>query len=239
MIEGGQLVFTREAVREVDRTAVERYTIPSMVLMENAAIHAAGVALEMVAAQREPRVLIVCGPGNNGGDGLAMARHLSNAGARVEVVLSGAGDRLRGDAGTNLGIVLAMGLPVLEPGHDGAAAVLRERAVSPCPHLIVDAILGTGAVKTVRGPMMELIEEVNRIGAHGAPILAVDVPSGLDADTGLPLGAAVRATRTVTFVGIKQGFLNTAAAAYTGRVVVAGIGAPRQLVERLGKQVQV
>src|ERR1051325_7795095 len=94
-------VFTRAAVREVDRLAVERHGIPSIILMENAGLHLAEVVLD-AAEEERPRILIVCGPGNNGGDGLCAARHLANAGARVWIVLSGPRDKLSGDAAANL-----------------------------------------------------------------------------------------------------------------------------------------
>jgi NAD(P)H-hydrate epimerase len=233
----GDLVFTRGAVGEVDRLCVQHYGIPSLVLMENAAIHAAAAALRLCSS-RAARIVVVCGRGNNGGDGLAMARHLSNARASLTVVM-GAGAPLTKDAETHLGIVRAMGIPVLEPGVDRLADVLGSAVGARAPGLIVDAVFGTGLRDPVRGSIAGLIEEMNRAAASGTPVLAVDIPSGLDADTGVPLGVAVRATRTVTFVGRKQGFLNPASAVYTGDVEVAGIGAPLALVEKLGRRVPV
>ncbi len=219
-----ELLFDRQSVRAVDRAAIEEYGIPGIVLMENAARSLAAEALKMLATQRSPAtVLIICGSGNNGGDGYALARHLHNAGC--------------------LPILVSLGEPA--PGTDASVnceicrkLALRERApdapdLLADADLIVDAIFGTGLARPVKGAAAEMIERIN---AAEAPVLAVDVPSGLDCDTGRELGAAVKATRTVTFVGPKSGFGEPGARQYTGTVVVADIGAPVELVERFGRQ---
>jgi hydroxyethylthiazole kinase-like uncharacterized protein yjeF len=235
---GGQppvLIYTRDAVREVDRRAVEEYGIPSIVLMENAAFHLADIALAMVAEEPGAGVLIFCGPGNNGGDGLAAARHLHNAGAQVAVVMGSEGEAYRGDAAVNLEVVRRMGLPLFfVKGGDAEGAVRRAQNVLSGVRLVVDAILGTGASGAVRPPLDGLIEAVNALGGRGVPVLSADIPSGLDAQTGEPLGSCVRAAVTVSFVGLKQGFTALAAQPFLGDVVIADIGAPRELVERLG-----
>ena len=125
------------------------------------------------------------------------------------------------DAATNEGICRAMGLELLEPG----------RRPGSSPDVVVDAIFGTGLDRAVGGAAAGWIEWIN---GQDQPVLAVDVPSGLDCDTGAPLGYAVRADRTVTFVGLKRGFLEPAAQPYIGEVVVVDIGAPIELYERLG-----
>jgi NAD(P)H-hydrate epimerase len=214
------LVFTRESIRLLDRLAVDEFGIPSIVLMENAAIHLAAAARRMMPTGA--RADIYCGPGNNGGDGLAVARHLHNSGVKVQVILAAAGDRYSKDAETNLAIVRAMGIPVF-----GAAPTAK-------PDLLIDALLGMGLHRPVEGRLAELIEQINQLRSRGVPVLSVDIPSGLDADTGRPLGAAVRASTTVTLVGLKAGFLLPGAAAYLGTVKVVDIGAPRELAERLG-----
>ncbi|MHC5023863.1 MAG: NAD(P)H-hydrate epimerase [Planctomycetota bacterium] len=217
-------VLDRASVRAVDQAAIGEYGIPGIVLMENASRGLASHALVMVGPKRRrPRtVLIVCGSGNNGGDGYALARHLHNE--RIDVVLAA----LRGpdpasDAGVNHAICARLGVPVIEPDrldrHAGA-------------DLVVDAIFGTGLDRPVHGAAAEVIEWINRAAR---PVLAVDVPSGLDCDTGRPLGVTVRATRTVTFVGLKPGFLELEAQPFVGEVHVAGIGAPRELLERFGR----
>jgi len=226
-------IFSRQAARQVDRLAVERYAIPSIVLMENAALHLAEVALDL--AHTEPaRILVVCGPGNNGGDGLAAARHLHNAGTQVEIVLSGPEDASRGDAAINLTIAKRMGLRISCTTPGAPRAELDAAARRLKPELVVDALLGTGLDRPVAEPIATLIRAINAMAQAGTLVVAADLPSGLDCDTGEPLGVAVRATSTVTFVGLKPGFLRLGAQEYLGDVVVADIGAPKELTEQLG-----
>jgi NAD(P)H-hydrate epimerase len=212
--------FTREQVRTLDRLAVERYGIPSIVLMENAAIGASAVALGMLGNTGQS-AQIYCGTGNNGGDGLAMARHLHNAGVNVAITLVGVDAEFSPDALVNYRIACNMGLSVssFAPGV-------------PIPtDLVIDAIFGTGLSRAPTGIQRDAIEQIN---SSKLPVLAVDVPSGLDCDTGRVLGACVRATRTVTFVAEKVGFL--AARSLTGEIDVVGIGAPRQLIELVARR---
>jgi NAD(P)H-hydrate epimerase len=212
------LVFTRQAIRRLDALAVDRYHIPSIVLMENAAVHLATVARRMLGRSRAS-VAIFCGPGNNGGDGLALARHLHNSGHQVRIVLAADPARTGGDAGVNLAIARAMGIET----------VVRPRRC-PAAALVVDALLGTGLDRPVAEPMAGLIRMINRSRPR---VLSVDLPSGMNAETGEPMGLAVRADVTVTMAGWKQGFLSRGARAYLGRVIVADIGVPRALAEGL------
>ena len=219
--------MTREEVRSLDATAIEEYGIPGIVLMENAGRGATEIVLTMLAGIDSPRVAILCGKGNNGGDGFVMARHLHNRGIPIETFYLGqaseAGD---GDAAVNLRIVQKMGLPFEEVTTVGRMATLAKRLKDY--DLIVDALLGTGLSGEVRAPLRALIEAIN---ACGKPVLAVDIPSGLDANEGTPLGVAVRATRTTTFAATKVGFAKPEALKYCGQVTVVDIGAPRCLVE--------
>lgn len=228
-------VLSREAVREVDRLAVERYAMPSAVLMENAAIGLAERAGEMLADLAGGRVVILCGPGNNGGDGFALARHLHNAGREVLVLLTGDPGRYAGDAGMNLRVIEKMGVTIGRLDRSAGAEALEHAATAPV--LIVDALLGTGLREAARGVIADVILQVNRLRQPGVAVLAVDVPSGLDCDTGEPAGGgpAVEADATVTFVALKPGFLRLRSQRWTGEITVAGIGAPRELIERLGK----
>ena len=223
MVTGTELILDRESVRAVDRAAIEEFKIPGIVLMENAARGLAAQALRMLeGAADPPSVLIVCGSGNNGGDGYALGRHLHNAGA--EVTLATLGEPRAGtDAATNRAICRRMQL------HEVAADAVAEHL--ECD-LVVDAIFGTGLDRPVRDAAARIIDLIN---ASGRPVLAVDVPSGLDCDTGKPLGASVRAVCTVTFVARKPAMTIPAAKAYVGEVVVAGIGAPADLVARYGR----
>ena len=219
--------MTREEVRDIDRRAIEEFGIPGLVLMENAGRGAADIAQAMLSGVDAPRVAILCGKGNNGGDGLVMARHLHNRGFPVETFYTGpTGDAGKGDGAVNLRIVRKMGIPLEEVLTVDDAAALGARF--DLYDLIVDALLGTGLTGEPREPARTLIEATN---ASGKLVLAADVPSGLDCDTGLPLGAAVRATRTATFAASKVGFTKPEAREYCGIVTVVSIGAPRCLVE--------
>lgn len=224
------LVFDRAGCRAVDRESIERFGIPGMVLMENAARALSGAALSIVqtntrgdAGSMSGRVLIVCGPGNNGGDGYAAARHLHNQG--VAITLGRCGTPRQGtDARLNHDICVRMGLPFVE---------LEAGFPMDSYGLCLDCLLGTGLDRPVEGRMLELIDWMNR---SGLPVIAADLPSGLDCDTGEPLGSAVRAAITISFVGWKQGFLNPRSRDWTGRVIVGDIGAPREVLERHGRR---
>jgi NAD(P)H-hydrate epimerase len=217
-------VFDRAAVREVDRLAIEQYGIPGALLMENAARGLAEQARRMLAdAPRTPPVVwIVCGSGNNGGDGFALARHLRNLRAAPLLTLPGE-PKPDSDAALHLAICRRMGI------HE-----ITSRDIGPdTVDLVVDALFGTGLDRPIEGAAAALIRTIN---ARHVPVLAADIPSGLDCDTGRPLGdAVIRASRTVTFVGMKAGFLAAGAKEYTGEVVVADVGAPIELLERLGR----
>lgn len=234
-------VFSREAMREVDRRAVEEFGIPSIVLMENAAIHLAEAVLDILEdSGKEDGAVVVAGTGNNGGDGLAAARHLANAGVPVHIVLAGAPGRLKGDAATNLRIVEAMRLSLTIADEADAGGTLRRVAQELGPAVVVDALFGTGLTGPVRGAAAALVAAINEIGEDGASIVAADLPSGLDAETGEALGiapaGAVRADVTVTFAGLKRGFLTLAAQGHVGEIMVADIGAPMELVASLGEE---
>lgn len=217
--------LSRAAIRELDRRAIEEAGIPGLILMENAALNLALEVLsflEELGAPETARVLIACGPGNNGGDGLVLARQLHNRRRRPRILYIGDPDAARGDAAVNLGIARRMGLELsLCPEPEDLAAALREPA-----DLVCDAYLGTGLANALRPKAIARIAAIN---AAAAPLLAVDIPSGLDCDSGAPLGAAVRAARTVTMAALKRGF--AAAAEYTGAVKLVDIGAPRAYLE--------
>jgi NAD(P)H-hydrate epimerase len=271
--------LTRSQVREIDRRSVEEFHIPGVVLMENAARAAADVALEMLGQNRGP-VLIFCGGGNNGGDGLAIARHLHNHEVEVRIVLTTDPAKYQNEALANWRIVQAMKLPVTQMSINAGAASQAAFSPSPCtqgegrgegsskwpnvaahskgdPHpiplpeymerglertlhvaagssnsssLIIDAIFGTGLSQTPRDPFPQIARDIN---SSGVPILAIDIPSGLDCDSGQPLGACIAATKTITFVAEKIGFGNPAAAKYLGQVTVGNIGCPRELVQSM------
>jgi hydroxyethylthiazole kinase-like uncharacterized protein yjeF len=213
------MYLTREQVRQIDRLAAERYNIPGIVLMENAARAATDVAIEMLADPHDKEVLILCGGGNNGGDGLAIARHLHNRGAKVKIALTIDPSRYQNEALVNWRIISAMNLPI--------AQATVELIESSRAKLILDAIFGTGLTQPPRPPFAELANAVNH---SGKPVLAIDIPSGLDCDSGQPLGACIRATRTITFAAQKSGFANQEARQFLGEVSVGDIGCPIELV---------
>jgi NAD(P)H-hydrate epimerase len=219
-------VLDRDSVRAVDRAAINEYGIPGIVLMENAARALADEALAMMP-ESAGLVVIVCGSGNNGGDGWALARHLHNAGSGVRIAPLGE-PRAGGDAAVNCRICRNMKLREIIPADLPAHLAVCD--------LVVDAIFGTGLDRPVTGVAASTIESINH---SGRPVLAVDVPSGLDCDTGQPLGSTIRAARTVTFVARKPAMNVEAAAAYTGAVVVADIGVPGELLERFGRPVDI
>jgi len=223
------LVFTRETSRAVDLAAVEEYLIPSIVLMENASRNVAIVAEGLI----DGTTLVLCGPGNNGGDGFAAARHLACAVHDVVIALAFDAGRARGDAKINLEIAGRMGIRIEDVSTGSGLPGL----IASCgATLVVDALLGTGVDRAVTSPMLELIGALNttrELGVVG--VLAIDTPSGLDVDLGGALGDAVRADATVSFLGIKQGFLSIESQPYLGDIFIADIGAPPELVERLGR----
>jgi len=220
-------ILTRAQVRQVDRLAVSKYRQVSITMMENAGRNAS----EAIDRHFGPagQALIFCGPGNNGGDGFVIARHLHNRGWEVAVVLVGDPQRLTPDAGANYAVVQAMGLPVTL-ALDAEAQLAAGQQIQP-EHVVIDALLGTGFTGVVRSPTAELIAAVNA-RPHRA-VVAVDVPSGLDCDTGAPSNATVRADLTITFAAQKAGFVLPAAAPYVGRVEVADIGVPRAVIDEV------
>jgi NAD(P)H-hydrate epimerase len=215
--------LTRQQLRDLDRLAVAEFGMPAEVLMENAGRSAAELLLAQGAAGR---VVICCGKGNNGGDGFVVARHLDLKSVPLEVLLFGKPEDLRGEAKINFTIIERAGLPVRSVVDIDRHDLDREFATADW---IVDALYGTGFSGSLRAPMDQV---VNRMNASGRPVLAIDIPSGLDCDAGIASGPAVRARHTITFVASKVGFQNPAAAPYLGQVHVAGIGVPRALLER-------
>lgn len=220
-------------IREVDRTAIDLFGLPGVVLMENAGRGCA----EVVARHWVPgRVVICCGKGNNGGDGYVIARHLENRGWRVQVRLACSLDEVSGDAAVFLKVIGQSGLDCQPISVDDSTAWARLRSELRMADLVIDALLGTGLSGSVRSPYLEWIQAINE---SERPVLAVDLPSGMDCNTGKPLGACVKATRTATMVAPKLGFENAAAAPWTGAIETVDIGMPqmlRQALERSAPQ---
>ena len=217
--------MSRDEVRAVDQWAIQEIGAPGVVLMENAGLGLLRAILDM--REDSGKVAVFAGKGNNGGDGFVACRHLWNLGVDVVAYVLGNGEersRPGSDAAVNLSVIERMGVPIV--------SLLDEEDVSRIEwvhfSLVVDALLGTGLNSAPRGLVRTLIEAMNR---SGIPILAVDIPSGLDADSGCPLDICVKAVRTVTFGVSKIGFDNPDSAEYTGPVEVIDISLPKQLLE--------
>ncbi len=219
-------VATAEEMQELDRKAIETYRIPGIVLMENAGRGAAEVISSCFPEIHKKKIAIIAGKGNNGGDGFVIARYLLNQGIYVRVYLLTDPKGLRGDAETNFGIFHRMkGEVVSVPSSKDYIKVKRDLEKFD---ILVDGIFGTGLDAEVRGYYREVIDHLNTLQP---PIVAIDIPSGLDADTGKPLGTAVRASLTITFGLPKIGHLIPPGLDYVGKVRVIDIGIPKRLVE--------
>lgn len=194
--------------------------------------------MQLAQPGTQPNVLLVTGTGNNGGDALAAARHLSNAGAAVSILLVGDASKLSQDAELQLKTCRRMRLPITNAKSSLAKALpsALQQLKSEWPDVVVDGLFGTGLSRKVEGVSLEAILVINGLRAKGARVLAIDIPSGLDASNGKPLGDAVRADMTVTFVGLKTGMLAPKALPYLGHVAIADIGVPRSMIESLGKR---
>jgi NAD(P)H-hydrate epimerase len=217
-------VLTPQAMRAVDREAIEEFGIPSLVLMENAAIGVVDALAERFPEARS--VTVMCGPGNNGGDGMAAARHLAIRGYLVQLFLVG-GREPAGDAGVQLTICRNQGLEIHRVSEEGGERQLIEAARDS--DLVIDALFGTGLSRPLEGPVAQLVEEVNRLPVAR---LAVDLPSGLSGGSAKVPGPHLEADLTVTFAAPKLAHVLPPAAEAVGEVVVADLGIPPELVER-------
>ncbi|MGB0716639.1 MAG: NAD(P)H-hydrate epimerase [Phycisphaerae bacterium] len=219
----GTLRLTRDQVRAVDRIAVEDFGMQGLVLMENAGRNAAYSCLQ--AYSESHPFLIICGTGNNGGDGCVIARHVANAGREVKVLAIGSEDRRSPDLRSNLNIIRKMKLPLLEAISPGD---VYENATPNT--VIVDSVLGTGFQGEVRDEIAAILQTM--MSSDRAAMVSIDIPSGLDADTGAPCQATIKADLTLTFVAEKRGFGEPGAAGFVGKTRVLDIGVPTEAIER-------
>ncbi len=220
--------LTAAEARAVDRFCADELGLPTLLLMENAAINLASVVLDLLAEAVELdedrfHVGVLCGGGSNGGDGWAAARHLAGFGIDVTVFAERPLDRLSGDAAVNANAAIRCGLRVVSCSDAEAAAALAGDLSRQ--HVLVDALLGTGLSGPPRPGVAGVIRAVNALDPR-PPVVAADLPSGLDADTGQPADPTLHADITATFVAPKAGFANPVAATPLGRVLVCGIGVP-------------
>lgn len=216
--------FNREQIRRVDEVAIRQWGIPGLVLMENAG---RGVADVMCELGIEGKVVIACAKGNNGGDGFVLARQLNVRGFEVEVLLCCESSDLTGDALATFSWLQRCDVEVhvLSQQSDNALSILFESAA-----WLVDGLLGTGAVGAPRSPLDTVIRQMN---AANVTRLAIDLPSGLDCDTGAPANPTFNADHTCTFVAAKKGFFKDSAVPYVGELHCLDIGVPWNLVEQI------
>lgn len=223
-----QLLATAEQMRQLDRSAINKYSLPGIVLMENAGRALVDVLEKHVASLSTKSILIVCGKGNNGGDGFVIARHLANNGASVHVVLLCKKKDVKGDAKTNLNILLKM---IASRQTEITFADLTAKLIARLPQaeIIIDAMFGTGFSGEVIGFYRSVIEWIN---SQQSFVAAVDIPSGVNATTGIVGNVAVKANLTVTMGLAKIGHYIGAGRDHSGKVKVVDISIPNFLLHR-------
>ncbi len=219
-------VVSVQEMKDIDRRAIEEYGIPSLVLMENAGLNVVMAMEEEFKILHARKIWVFAGKGKNGGDGLVAARHLANMGSQVKVYLLAKAKDVKGDTKTQLEIVKKMGIKVLE--LTTAEDFEAEKAEIETGEIYIDAILGIGQVGPVVDFLAGVIVFLNYLNK---PIVAVDLPSGLQADTGRVEGACISAMLTVTFALPKIGLVNYPGANYVGKLIVADIGIPWGLLQ--------
>ena len=225
-------IVTAAEMQEMDRQAIETHGIPGLELMENAGRGAADVLLDQFAGTIKTGVGIICGKGNNGGDGFVIARYLAVRRIDVKVYLLAKATKVKGDAAANLKRLAALKVPVIEiPDED---SFLKIKSDFRRFDLLVDAILGTGLTSDVRGFFKTVIDFINDLNRDGMPVFAVDMPSGLNSDTGQPCGTSIRAQGTATFALAKIGHYTYPGVDYTGKLEIIDIGIPAPVVEAVG-----
>ena len=207
-------------MQRIDRQASEKYGIPPIILMENAGAACALYVQQMLKDKRN-EIAVFCGQGNNGGDGFVCARHLINRGFKIKLFFLGKKNHFSKEAKTNYRILLKMGKKIFKPNPVSVKRKLRD------VDLIIDALLAIGLKGRLKKPYFSVIELINN--SH-KPVVSLDIPSGLDATSGKVCGIAVRAKTTITFGLCKKGLLSPQAKKYTGKLAIADIGLPRNLL---------
>lgn len=223
MANKSEKILSRDEVRALDRRAIEEFGMPGIILMENAG---RGIVDYMLSCHAQGKIVVCCGKGNNAGDGFVVARHLDNLGLAVHVLIFANPEDYSGDAKINYVIAHKSLIPMTVVHHENLNGVIE--TILTKADWVVDALFGTGLQGKVQPPYDSVIQTINQMKTT---VLSIDIPSGLDCDSGKPLGCAVKATHTVTFVGIKQGFTNPAAKQFLGHVHIVDIGIPRILIK--------
>ncbi|MCL2410851.1 MAG: NAD(P)H-hydrate epimerase, partial [Treponema sp.] len=225
---------TSAQMRLIEKMAIEELGIPALLLMENAAIRTAEHCFRILGSAKNPKTLIVCGSGNNGGDGMAIARHLHIKGVKTKVLFVGDINTVKGETLTNLKIVQKLGILIEQIHKDSDYANLQTEIESS--DLVADAIFGTGLARNVEGDYKKLIEAINRYAKF---VVSVDIPSGIHSDTGRIMGCAVKANETITFGFPKTGLFLFPAAEYAGKLHIEDISIPYLLIDRVKPTVEI
>jgi NAD(P)H-hydrate epimerase len=220
-------ILTAAQMQKIDRLTTERYGVPSLTLMENAGRGVLEFLEERFAPLERQRIVLLCGRGNNGGDGLVVARMLRDRGLKPRVLLFADPQKVEGDAAVNLGRLATSGMPEL---IESSEAWQRIKPSLEGTTLVVDALLGTGLTKPLGGLLLQVVREVNAEFA-GAQVVAVDLPSGISADSGELIGEHVRAGFSVTFTAPKIAHVFPPACEHVGEWVVRQIGTPPEALE--------
>jgi NAD(P)H-hydrate epimerase len=227
-------ILTSLEMKDIDRATIEDFGIPGPVLMENAAIQVIRALKKRFPRLEAERIVVAAGKGNNGGDGLAVARHLFNLGAAPEVLLLGTRDEVKGDAALNLEIALKLGIPVTEIRTAGDWT--RARLDILHASVVIDALFGTGLAKPLDGLFASAVADINR--ARGFK-LSVDIPSGLSSDSFDIIGPCVKADATVCLAAPKIAHIFPPAEECVGELIVAGISIPPQLLDQPGLKLEL
>ena len=223
------ILVTAGEMQKMDRQTIDSHGIAGLELMENAGRGATRALLAQFGGRIKTGVGIICGKGNNGGDGFVIARYLAEQRIQVTVYLLANIDAVKGDAATNLKRLRALKIPVVEIEDEASFSKIKSDLSRF--DLLVDAILGTGLTSDVRGFFKTVIDFINDLNQKGVPVFAVDIPSGLNADTGQPCGTCIRAQGTATFALAKIGHYTYPGADYTGRLEIIDIGIPEVVVQ--------
>ncbi len=216
--------ITAAEMKKADKAAIEEFGIPSLLLMENAGRGAAKIALDDFLKKGQKAVCI-CGKGNNGGDGFVCTRHLINQGINVDIFLIGDEFGLKKDAKVNFQILKKMDADIYQLNSENNFSFFQDKIKDA--ELIIDAIFGIGISGKIREPYFGIIETINKAERK---VLALDVPSGLEATEGVPLGTCIRADKTVTFAAPKTGIVQNQGPHFCGEVIVVDISIPKELL---------
>jgi len=221
-------IVTPEQMKEIDMQSISNIGVPGIVLMENAAIKVAEEVERTLGSVENKNIIFFAGKGNNGGDAFAAVRHLVNKGAKPKVFIVTEKKLINGDAKLNLNIIEKMGIGVTELLHESQLhAVLSELEASD---LVVDGILGTGINGNIKGLIKQVIEIINNAAKR---IISIDIPSGINGETGKVLGICIKADTTVTFGLPKIGLIVHPGCEFTGRLIVADISLPTAVIDGL------